>query len=66
MLIIIGWRGQVGVKDEPQHVKQGRVMAPLLDATELPWAVLPKDPAEAEQCVKQAVATRRSVPAPTC
>ena len=38
MLIIIGWRGQAGVKDEPQHVKQGRVMAPLLDATELPWA----------------------------
>lgn len=64
MLIIIGWRGQAGVKDEPQHVKQGRVMAPLLDATELPWGVLPKDPAEAEQCVKQAVATaqERSCP----
>jgi phosphonopyruvate decarboxylase len=57
MLVIIGWRGQTGVKDEPQHVKQGRVMAPLLDAAELPWAVLPKDPAEAEQCVKDAVAT---------
>jgi phosphonopyruvate decarboxylase len=64
MLIIIGWRGQVGVKDEPQHVKQGRVMAPLLDATELPWAVLPKDPAEAERCVKDAVTTamERSCP----
>jgi phosphonopyruvate decarboxylase len=64
MLIIIGWRGQTGVKDEPQHVKQGRVMAPLLDATELPWAVLPKDPAEAEQCLKDAVATamERSCP----
>jgi phosphonopyruvate decarboxylase len=64
MLIIIGWRGQTGVKDEPQHVKQGRVMAPLLDATELPWAVLPKDPAEAEQCVKDAVSTamERSCP----
>jgi phosphonopyruvate decarboxylase len=57
MVIIVGWRGQVGVKDEPQHVKQGRVMAPLLDAAELPWAVLPKDDAEAEQCVKDAVAT---------
>jgi phosphonopyruvate decarboxylase len=64
MLIVIGWRGQTGVKDEPQHVKQGRVMAPLLDATELPWAVLPKDPADAEQCVKNAVATamERSCP----
>lgn len=57
MLVIIGWRGQPGVKDEPQHVKQGRVMAPLLDALDLPWAVLPKEPAEAERCVKDAVAT---------
>jgi phosphonopyruvate decarboxylase len=57
MLLIVGWRGQVGVPDEPQHVKQGRVMAPLLDALELPWTVLPADPAGAESCVKEAVAT---------
>jgi phosphonopyruvate decarboxylase len=57
MLVIVGWRGQVGVGDEPQHVKQGRVMAPLLDALDLPWAVLPKDPAEAQRSVKDAVAT---------
>lgn len=57
MLLIVGWRGQAGVPDEPQHVAQGHVMAPLLDALELPWAVLPKEPAEAEQCLKDAVAT---------
>lgn len=57
MLLIVGWRGQVGVSDEPQHVKQGRVMAPLLEALELPWAVLPTEPAEAEQCLKRAIAT---------
>lgn len=57
MLVVVGWRGQTGVADEPQHVKQGRVMAPLLDALELPWTVLPKDPGEAERCVKDAVAT---------
>ena len=57
MLVICGWRGQVGVKDEPQHVKQGLVMAPLLDALELPWATLPKDAADSELCVKHAVAT---------
>lgn len=64
MLVIVGWRGQVGVKDEPQHVKQGRVMAPLLDALELPWAVLPTEPDEAAGCVKQAIATavERSCP----
>jgi phosphonopyruvate decarboxylase len=57
MLVIIGWRGQVGIPDEPQHVKQGRVMARLLDALELPWAVLPKEPADAEQALKTAVTT---------
>jgi phosphonopyruvate decarboxylase len=64
MLVVIGWRGQPGVKDEPQHVKQGRVMAGLLDAMQLPWAVLPAGPAAAEQAVATALetATGRSCP----
>lgn len=64
MLVLIGWRGRPGVRDEPQHVKQGRVMARLLDAIDLPWRVLPKQLAAAEQCVRAAVttATRRSCP----
>ena len=37
MLLLIGWRGEPGVKDEPQHVKQGRVMTAMLDAMEVPW-----------------------------
>ncbi|MGB7214648.1 MAG: phosphonopyruvate decarboxylase [Gammaproteobacteria bacterium] len=48
MLLVIGWRGEPGVKDEPQHVKQGRIMTDLLDAMEIPWRVLDastKDPA---------------------
>lgn len=43
LVIVVGWRGQPGVKDEPQHVKQGRVMTALLDAMEIPWSVLPQD-----------------------
>ncbi len=35
MLIMIGWRGEPGVKDEPQHIKQGRITKNLLDALEL-------------------------------
>ncbi len=26
MLLLVGWRGEPGANDEPQHVKQGRVM----------------------------------------
>ncbi len=43
LVLLIGWRGQPGVKDEPQHVKQGRVMTQLLDAMEIPFWVLPND-----------------------
>jgi phosphonopyruvate decarboxylase len=32
LMLIIGWRGEPGVHDEPQHVKQGKVTIPLLDA----------------------------------
>jgi len=31
LLLLIGWRGEPGVKDEPQHVKQGKVTIPLLE-----------------------------------
>ncbi len=29
MLLIVGWRGEPGIKDEPQHVKQGKVTIEL-------------------------------------
>ena len=31
MLLIIGWRGEPGVKDEPQHIKQGAITQAQLD-----------------------------------
>lgn len=40
LLMIIGWRGEPGVHDEPQHVKQGKVTLSLLDAMDVPYAVL--------------------------
>jgi len=55
IVLLVGWRGQPGVKDEPQHVKQGRVMTAMLDAMEIPWAVLPGDREEAEACLTEAV-----------
>ncbi|TVR15583.1 MAG: phosphonopyruvate decarboxylase [Planctomycetota bacterium] len=43
MLLLIGWRGEPGIKDEPQHMKQGRVMTELIDAMEIPWFELSSD-----------------------
>jgi phosphonopyruvate decarboxylase len=41
ILLLIGWRGEPGEKDEPQHVKQGRITLELLNTLEIPYDVLP-------------------------
>jgi len=40
MLLVIGWRGEPGVHDEPQHKKQGKVTLSLLESMGVPYAVL--------------------------
>ena len=41
LLMLIGWRGEPGVHDEPQHVKQGKVTLTLLETMGIPYEVLP-------------------------
>lgn len=55
MLLVIGWRGEPGVKDEPQHVQMGRVTPAVLDAIDVPYAVLSRDDDEAALLVAKAV-----------
>lgn len=40
LLLIIGWRGEPGAYDEPQHVKQGKVTLSLLKTMGIPYSVL--------------------------
>ncbi|WP_080809171.1 phosphonopyruvate decarboxylase [Desulfamplus magnetovallimortis] len=40
LLLIIGWRGEPGIKDEPQHVKQGRITRDLLEILDIPHWIL--------------------------
>ncbi|MDR1218280.1 MAG: phosphonopyruvate decarboxylase [Treponema sp.] len=40
LVLVIGWRGQPGVHDEPQHVKQGKVTDTLLDAMGIPYVLM--------------------------
>lgn len=40
MVLMIGWRGEPGVKDEPQHVKKGRVTEALLKTLEVPTFII--------------------------
>lgn len=46
VLLVIGWRGEPGVHDEPQHVKQGKITLPLLDAMDIRHEILSQDETE--------------------
>lgn len=39
-LLIIGWRGEPGVHDEPQHIKQGKLTLPLLETMGVAYEIL--------------------------
>lgn len=43
MLLIIGWRGEPGVKDEPQHMRQGEISTNFLDMLSVPYEILSGD-----------------------
>lgn len=46
MLLLIGWRGEPGVKDEPQHIKQGKTTLPLLESMGIKYVILSHDETE--------------------
>ena len=54
LLLLIGWRGEPNVKDEPQHKKQGRITEELLKTMEIPYLILSQD--DDEETVKKKVA----------
>lgn len=43
MVFVIGWRGEPGVHDEPQHVYQGQITHSLLDALGIEHMTLSRD-----------------------
>jgi len=55
MLLMIGWRGEPGFEDEPQHLKQGRVMTGLLDALEIPWYKVDAETSNGEDIISSAI-----------
>ena len=45
MLIIIGWRGEIGlngeqIKDEPQHIQQGQITLKQLEIIDIPYEII--------------------------
>jgi len=56
MVLLIGWRGEPGVKDEPQHIKQGAVTLDLLRVMGIEYVILSENQEEVakqvDDCVK--------------
>ena len=48
MLFVIGWRGEPGIHDEPQHIFQGRVTCRLLEDMDIAYGVIDPDTTEEE------------------
>ena len=64
MVLLIGWRGEPGKKDEPQHVKMGKVQLAVLDALGIEYTVLPDSQDEVPAILDHAIATARAKTAP--
>ena len=54
MIFIIGWRGEPGVHDEPQHIFQGEITLKLLDDMDIAYFVISKETTEDELSAKLA------------
>ena len=48
MLFVVGWRGEPGVKDEPQHVFQGKITCELFETLSVPYRVIDQDTSDEE------------------
>jgi phosphonopyruvate decarboxylase len=65
ILLVIGWRGQPGIKDEPQHQKQGEITEQLLKTMGIEYKILSKDVEKAKKQIKELAEKSRKEKTPT-
>ncbi|XP_052827647.1 phosphonopyruvate decarboxylase isoform X3 [Octopus bimaculoides] len=66
MLLLVGWRGEPGKRDEPQHLVQGHATPGLLASMGIPFQPLPDYQEGAEQALKTARHYMESSKGPYC
>ena len=59
MLLLIGWRGEPGKKDEPQHIKQGAITIGLIETLGMPYAIIDAATEDTEAVTREAAAIAR-------
>lgn len=64
MILLIGWRGEPGTNDEPQHLAQGEATTVILEAMEIPWRTLGTTVDEAKRTVAWASSEAEALSGP--
>ena len=64
MILMIGWRGEPGVKDEPQHIKQGRIQKDLLEVLEIPYKILDNSVSDVNTFLSEVVTQVKNLQSP--
>jgi len=55
-LLIVTWRGQPTVADEPQHALMGPITPAMLETMEIPWELFPTEAQAIEPALRRATA----------
>ncbi|XP_064602854.1 phosphonopyruvate decarboxylase-like [Liolophura sinensis] len=66
MLLLVGWRGEPGKRDEPQHLVQGQATPGLLASLHIPFQILPDYEEGAEQVLHTAKQYMETTGGPYC
>lgn len=64
MMLIVGWRGEPGKPDEPQHLVQGKITRQLLSLMDIPHLVLSADERTAKSQVRRITKKMREISGP--
>lgn len=64
VLLVIGWRGEPGKPDEPQHKKQGKVTLTLLETIGISYQVLSENEEEVKDQISKAYTTMKKKGSP--
>lgn len=65
-LLIVTWRGQPGVADEPQHALMGPITPALLESMQIPWELFPTDPDAIGAALDRAIGHMNATGRPYC
>ena len=68
IILLIGWRGEPGLKDEPQHIHQGRITPNLLEVMDIPYEIIDSsmDQLEILNFIEQQIKNCKSFKKPVC